>query len=358
MEFSKELEIASQAVHRASILTNSIQSTIRNKGNSLDKDGLGDPVTIADFAAQAMIINTIHHHFPTDTFVGEEDESMLRESPEILERVWSLVKSLQESEGEVGKEGGERRLESKEDLLIVIGLGGKEETGKGRVWMLDPIDGTKTFLTGHQYAVSLALVVDGEQRVGVLGCPNIRAGSTEVREEDVDREGLGVLLSAVKDQGAFWRSMNLEGLGERKRMDGLRDVRSLKELRFVNSIASSHISKPVYLAVKKACELEIDELVDLWSMHVKYAALATGGVNCMVRVPPKRSYHGYVWDHAGGQLIYEEAGGKLTDINGAKFDFGVGRTLAGNWGVVAAPPGVHGKLLEVVKRVLAENPIE
>ncbi|CZR62161.1 related to myo-inositol-1(or 4)-monophosphatase [Phialocephala subalpina] len=351
MDFANELRIATLAVHRASILTNSVQSTIQNKGNSLEKDEFGDPVTIADFASQAVIINAIHHYFPNDTFVGEEDESMLRDSPEILERVWVLIQDLKEDGDEVP------RLESKEDVLRVIGLGGKVETGKGRVWMLDPIDGTKAFLSGTQYAVSLALIVDGEQKVGVLGCPNIKAGSSEVREELIDRDGLGVLLSAVKGQGSFQRSMSLDGLGEPKKMEMLKDVGSVNELRYVNSMASSYISRPVYLAVKKACRLKTDEEVDLWSMHVKYAALTIGGVDAMVRIPPKKSYHSYVWDHAGGQLIYQEIGGKLTDLDGGKFDFGVGRKLEKNWGLVAAPPSVHGKLLEVVKHVLAENPI-
>jgi 3'-phosphoadenosine 5'-phosphosulfate (PAPS) 3'-phosphatase len=82
-------------------------------------------------------------------------------------------------------------------------LGGKEDTVKGRAWMLDLIDGTKTFLLGTQYAVSLALVVDGEQKVGVLGCPNIKAGSKEVREKVVDRDGLGVLRDFVKAVGGL-----------------------------------------------------------------------------------------------------------------------------------------------------------
>ncbi|KUJ16979.1 carbohydrate phosphatase [Mollisia scopiformis] len=351
MEYAKELHIASIAVHHASILTNSVQSIIQQKGNSLEKDEFGDPVTIADFASQAMIINAIHHHFPDDTFVGEEDESMLRSSPELLERVWALVDGMEIEGDEVP------RLGSREDLLRVIGLGGKEETAKGRVWMLDPIDGTKSFLTGNQYAVSLALVVDGSQKVGVLGCPNIKSGSSEVREDVVDRDGLGVLLSAVEGQGAYQRIMTQDDLGEPRKMEKLGDVEDLSELKYVNSMASDHLSKPIYLVVKDACGLKTSDEVDLWSTHVKYAALTFGGVNCMVRIPPKRSYRGFVWDHAGGQLIYEEVGGKLTDINGTRFDFGVGRKLERNWGVVAAPPSVHGKLLEVVERVLEENPI-
>ena len=45
--------------------------------------------------------------------------------------------------------------------------------GGERYWTVDPIDGTKGFLRGQQYAVALAFVVDGEVQVGALGCPNL-----------------------------------------------------------------------------------------------------------------------------------------------------------------------------------------
>jgi 3'(2'), 5'-bisphosphate nucleotidase len=39
--------------------------------------------------------------------------------------------------------------------------------------MLDPIDGTKGFLRGGQYAIHLALIVDVRLELGVIGCPNL-----------------------------------------------------------------------------------------------------------------------------------------------------------------------------------------
>jgi 3'-phosphoadenosine 5'-phosphosulfate (PAPS) 3'-phosphatase len=41
------------------------------------------------------------------------------------------------------------------------------------MWTLDPIDGTKGFLRGWQYAVCLALLVDARVELGVIGCPNL-----------------------------------------------------------------------------------------------------------------------------------------------------------------------------------------
>jgi len=65
------------------------------------------------------------------------------------------------------------------------------------MWALDPIDGTKGFLRGEQFAVCLALIVDGQVQVGVMGCPNL-----PVDAKDTDGEK-GCLFIAVKGQGAF-----------------------------------------------------------------------------------------------------------------------------------------------------------
>ena len=42
-----------------------------------------------------------------------------------------------------------------------------------RYWTLDPIDGTKGFIRGDQYAIALALIEQGQVKVGVLGCPSL-----------------------------------------------------------------------------------------------------------------------------------------------------------------------------------------
>jgi 3'(2'), 5'-bisphosphate nucleotidase len=63
------------------------------------------------------------------------------------------------------------------------------------MWTLDPIDGTKGFLRGEQYAVCLALIVDSQVQLGVIGCPNLPT--------DVDKpEGhKGAIFIAVKGHG-------------------------------------------------------------------------------------------------------------------------------------------------------------
>jgi 3'(2'), 5'-bisphosphate nucleotidase len=86
---------------------------------------------------------------------------------------------------------------------------------------------------------------------------------------------------------------------------------------------------------------------------MRYVAIVLGGGDLQLRIPggPKPS-HMYVWDHAGLHLILTEAGCTVTDLNGQTIDFGAGRDLALNFGVIAAKRGVHGRMLQVVKEVL------
>ena len=75
-----------------------------------------------------------------------------------------------------------------------------------RFWTLDPIDGTKGFLRGEQYAVALALIVGGEVVVAALACPNLEVraavgGGNEDRQSSQDPAG--AIFTAVKGEGAF-----------------------------------------------------------------------------------------------------------------------------------------------------------
>ena len=87
--------------------------------------------------------------------------------------------------------------------------------------------------------------------------------------------------------------------------------------------------------------------------QAKYASIARGAGDIYLRLPVKKGYEEKIWDHAAGDLIVREAGGQVTDANGKRLDFSIGRTLRDNSGVVAAPKAVHGTVLGVVKEVLA-----
>ena len=75
-----------------------------------------------------------------------------------------------------------------------------------RFWTLDPIDGTKGFLRSQQYAIALALIVDGEIVVAALGCPNLICCCRTQRQT-------GIIYTAVKGEGTF--AVSLEGVKRR-----------------------------------------------------------------------------------------------------------------------------------------------
>jgi 3'(2'), 5'-bisphosphate nucleotidase len=126
---------------------------------------------VANFDSQALV-HAIHSHFPNDNFVGEESANALRADPALLEAIWLLVSTTYHEDPESDAILGS--VSSREEILRVIDLGGTGAGGRnGRVQMMDPIDRTKEFVKGGQYAVALALVENEEQKVGVLGCPNL-----------------------------------------------------------------------------------------------------------------------------------------------------------------------------------------
>ncbi len=63
------------------------------------------------------------------------------------------------------------------------------------MWTIDPVDGTKGFLRGDQYAVCVSLIVDSEVKLGVIGCPNLPV------DQDDPEGKRGCIFVAVKGHG-------------------------------------------------------------------------------------------------------------------------------------------------------------
>lgn len=97
-------------------------------------------------------------------------------------------------------------------MLTAIDRGQYEGGSHGQHWTLDPIDGTKGFVRGGQYAICLALIEDGRVQLGVLGCPNLPVEqghlyeATESIGVGTPNDGIGergVLFVATRGQGAY-----------------------------------------------------------------------------------------------------------------------------------------------------------
>ena len=313
-------------------------------------------MTIGDYGAQALIIQAIRHNFPEDEIVGEEDASTLRENQSLTDQIWELVKAakLEDSAAEQDLGGP---LESPEQMLQAIDAGNSSGGSKGRIWALDPIDGTKGFLRGGQYAVCLALIEDGDVKVGALACPNLPVDdsaplSADVGEEGSDGAGRGVLFAAVSGSGATSRPLGL-GVLQSSQPIGMKDVPDITQATFCESVEAGHSSHGDQAAIAK--KLGITKESVRMDSQAKYGSIARGAGDLYLRLPVRADYQEKIWDHAAGDLIVREAGGKVTDADGKPLDFGKGRTLKDNKGVVAAPTPIHQQVLDAVKAVLSSK---
>ena len=349
--YQRERAVAEVAVLRACTLTKQVQASV-DKMSKTDSS----PVTVADFAAQALIISAVHSAFPDDDFVGEEDAAALRPDAKLRQRVWGLVSSLRSQTLDDGTVVSGPA--SAEEMLDVIDRGATGRGGpRGRFWVMDPVDGTATFLDGQQYAVSLALIEDGREVVGVLGCPNLKLRDGRVEESSVDKHGLGIMLTAVRGQGATMRSPTFGG--------GLPPAQALKKLRSPPRLADVHVVDcQRSTAYRHEATQELARSfgarypgTDVWSSLMRYAALIVGGADVQVRVPRAAGLRMtmHTWDHAGAQLIFTELGGRVTDVDGKDMDFGAGRDLDNNRGVVAARGDIHGVVLGFVQDFIAKQ---
>jgi len=350
--YDKELNVALLAVQRATQLTKSVFH--QNAKGTLNKSD-ASPVTIGDFGAQALIISALQHNFPNDEIVAEEEAKDLRANAQLKELVWGLVQEakLSDSSAEQTLGGG---LKSADAMLDIIDKGDSKGGSKGRIWAIDPIDGTKGFLRGGQYAVCLGLMVDGDVKVGVLGCPNLPVSDSEPLKEGIgtdasDEEGkFGVLFSAVQGHGAQSRPLGKGGLQEGKEIS-MKPISNISDATFCESVEAGHSSQGDAAAI--ASKLGITKPSVRMDSQAKYGSIARGAGDLYLRLPVRKDYVEKIWDHAAGDLIVREAGGQVTDVEGKRLDFTQGRTLKNNKGVIAAPKDVHGKVIEVVKEVLA-----
>lgn len=357
-EYSRELALAAASIHRASIITKEILRSLENQVPAEIKVD-ASPVTAADFAAQALIISAVHSVYPSDRFVGEEDAEELRNDNALARRVWDIVQTARP----IMLEHQDLPLalpETMEDMLKMIDLGMTEYTSQGRVWVLDPIDGTATFMKGQQYAVCLCLLVDGLQHLAVIGCPNLsfQGTSNKIHEDQADPHGYGVLVSAVKGQGTYLQEIRARSLGDPRQIKRRTDGKQLWDLDFIEStIGKTSLSQSEHKAVAERLGATWPTTV-IWSQQMKYVSLALGLTDVMVRIPKTRERYIQIWDHAGGCLLYEEAGGMIRDVDGRPILFGQGRKLRGenNFGMVAAMPYYFESVMDAVKAVIRQRP--
>ena len=284
------------------------------------------PVTIADFASQALICRQLQLDFPGDPVIGEEGASELRQP-----KGGVFLKQIRQECTTAGVPCSE------DDVCEWIDRGSLQDY-RPRFWTLDPIDGTKGFLRKDQYAVSLALIVDGRIVVGVLGCPSLPVDSNKSDGPQ------GVLAWAAAGKGSWMVPLDAaESAPVRLNVTGTDQT---PNARFCESVESGHSSHDWSRQI--ASTLNITREPFRIDSQCKYLAVARGDADIYLRLPTRKGYQEKIWDHAGGVILVEEAGGYVSDIHGRLPEFNHGRTLSANEGMIVTNGQFHQQVIDAV----------
>jgi len=321
-EHSLEVVTALHAITIASALCENVRRELAGRESILKSDR--SPVTIADYGSQAIICKLIKEKFPQDIIVAEEDSTELRKPShsKIMDQVTHHVNDFIQG--------------SSEDVNSWIDF--SSDCVTNRFWALDPIDGTKGFIRGDQYAIALALIEKGIVTLGFMACPNLYVDHGQPNGKR------GCLFFAIRGKGSF--QMDMDG-GGRKTLSVSR-VKNSSEASFTESVEPDHTDHLFHQRL--AQKLNIGKPSLRMDSQAKYGIVARGEATFYLRAPSSSEpdYRENIWDHAAGSIIAEEAGGRVTDTWGQSLDFTSGIKMKKNHGIVVT----NGILHEVVLKAL------
>jgi 3'(2'), 5'-bisphosphate nucleotidase len=330
MPYTREKWTAVEAITRAARLCIAVRAEMAEAAFLQKNDK--SPVTIADFGAQALVCHGLSEEFPHDVIVAEEDAAELRkrENAALLDQVTLYVRRIQPNA-------------TRRNICDWIDAG-SNNTAR-RFWTLDPIDGTKGFLRNDQYAIALALIEDGQVKLGALACPALPLDMDQPAGE------IGVLFVAVRGEGAYMQP--LAG-GDLVPIQVAQKSNASSE-RFVESVEAAHGDQTSQQAIAQA--VGITQAALRMDSQAKYASVARGDAALYLRLPAPNSpeYREKIWDHAAGSIIVEEAGGRVTDMRGAALDFGTSAKMNANRGVVVSNRVFHDAVIEALARPVAQH---
>jgi 3'(2'), 5'-bisphosphate nucleotidase len=313
------------AVRRASLLCREVQKShiIENA------KAFSEPVTIADYGSQAIINRAIRAAFPQDSIMAEENgaQFMALVSDEQKQMIAQLVSVA------LGQAVTVTEIATWLDYANYSGH-------EGRVWVIDPIDGTKGFLAHRHYCVAVGILEDGQPNAAVMGCPAYPGF-----------EG-GALFSA--QDGAAYR-MPLMDASAAPQAVRVSERVAPHEVRVLESVEKSHVGHERMARVQQLAGYG-DSPVERVDSQEKYARIAAGDGELYLRLPRVNSTRGHsTWDHAAGAALLYAAGGTVTDIDGTPLDFTTGRELSNNQGMIVSNGRFHDKILDAVRIVLNEE---
>ena len=263
-DFSHEIEIASHLARKAGeVIMNIYQNDFAVMYKSID-----DPVTKADQEANALIVDELHTHFPQDSIVAEE-------SP----------------------------------------LPSKSLT-TGRVWYVDPLDGTKEFIARNgEFSIMIGLTIDAHTKLGVVYWP--------ARDH---------LYAGLTDQTAW-----MEHNGVRQKLSALAS-KSPTNLSLVTS--RSHRS-PILSIIQQSLPIHNEQ--QLGSVGLKIGQIAQGNADLYIEPSPYTK----AWDACAPEAILRGAGGCFTDIHGKPIQYGLDN-FRNLHGLVGCTPDIHQRVIQAL----------
>ena len=265
----KELEIARRLAREAGGI---LMSFYKNDAK-VEWKGYDDPVTAADKAANEMLVRELSKSFPQDAILSEE------------------------------------------------AVDDKIRLGKDRVWMVDPMDGTKQFIEKlDEFAVMIGLAVAGEPKVGVVYNPA------------TDR-----MFYAAPGIGAFVEESLTT---KRLHVSDLAD-----STKMVAAMSRSHHS-PTVDAIRQ--RLGSTGEVRSGSVGLKLGLICDGSAHIYIHAGSKTNQ----WDTCAPEAILHAAGGRITDTAGQPMEYNTNHVRNMN-GIIATNGTLHDKVVEATQAVLA-----
>jgi len=261
-----ELAVARKAAAAAGV---AVMAAYGTRLSTIKSDAT--PVTEADRASNRVILRALASAFPGDAILSEESRD------------------------------GVRRL------------------GARRVWIVDPLDGTREFLAGNgEFSVMIGLAIDGVARLGVVLVP-----------------AEGVTYSALLGVGAW-----VERGGRQQPLVCRADPRGRP--RLVGS--RSHFDP---LVERFRAEMEIGEVRPCGSVGLKCARIAEGWSDVYVHPVPYLKE----WDTCAPEAILRAAGGWVSDCAGLPLRYNKAEPTQPG-GILAAVPGLSSRAVAAMERVL------
>jgi 3'(2'), 5'-bisphosphate nucleotidase len=313
--FRKEIRVTLELVRKAASAT----ERIRHLGIASRGKADGTPVTQADLVSQAVLLAGLQAYFPEDRISAEEELKASEDEASLRAEACAILRDLD--------------MPNPEDHLETWVNYRGNQAGR-RLWMVDPIDGTKGFQKGLCYAIAMGLYYEGKPQFGCMAAPafpDAQGGASRT-----------VIAYGGQGMGARW----IEGDEMGAQRIHVSDVQETKRLRLVGSRAHDNADICARFMERTGATrfLRLDS-------QAKYLMLASGQADLYLRGTHPGFGVGFPWDHCAGQAILEASGGRVTDVAGRPLNYLQPRTqtIKDAAGLVASNGPCHEAVLEVVK---------